>query len=65
MNEFQERFRNFDSRKLLKIIEDAENYQSIAVEAAKLELSNRSISDEEVQAVKDWGGSIKTDTFLR
>jgi hypothetical protein len=52
MNEFQERFKNFDNRKLLKIIEDAENYQSIAVEAAKLELSNRNVSDEEVQSIK-------------
>jgi hypothetical protein len=53
MNEYQERFKNFDIRKLLKIIEDAENYQSIAVEAAKLELSNRNVSDEEVQSIKD------------
>jgi len=53
MNEFQERFKNFDNRKLLKIIEDTENYQSIAVEAAKLELSNRNVSDEEVQSIKD------------
>lgn len=53
MNEFQERFKNFDNRKLLKIIEDAENYQSIAVEAAKMELSTRDMSDEEIRAVKD------------
>lgn len=53
MNEFQERFKNFDNLKLLKIIEDAENHQLIAVEAAKLELSNRNVSDEEVQTIKD------------
>ena len=52
MNEFQERFKNFGNRKLLEIVEDAESYQLTAVEAAKLELSKRNISDEEIQAVK-------------
>ena len=53
MNEFQERFKNFDNRKLLKILEDAGNYNSIAVEAAKLELTKRNISDEDIHSIKD------------
>ena len=53
MNEFQERFKNFDNRKLLKILEDAGNYNSIAVEAAKLELTKRDISDEDIHSIKD------------
>ena len=53
MNEFQERFKNFDNRKLLKNLEDAGNYNSIAVEAAKLELTKRNISDEDIHSIKD------------
>ena len=53
MNEFQKRYTLFDNQKLLKIIEEAQNYQPIAVEAAKLELSKRAVSNDEIQAVKD------------
>lgn len=53
MNEFQKRYKSFENHKLLKIIEEAEKYQPIAVEAAQLELSRREISDEEIQRVKD------------
>lgn len=53
MNEFEERFKNFEIRKLLRILEDAINYQPIAIAAAKLELSKRDISEEEVQSIKD------------
>ena len=53
MNEFQERFKNFDNRKLLKNLEDAGNYNSIAVEAANLELTKRNISDEDIHSIKD------------
>jgi DNA-binding transcriptional MerR regulator len=50
MNDFQRRFKNYDNQQLLKIIEDAENYEPAAVEAAKLELSKRDVSQEEIQA---------------
>nr|HMU05461.1 hypothetical protein [Saprospiraceae bacterium] len=53
MNEFEEKFKSFDNRKLLKIVEEYEKYQKEAVDAAKLELSKRNLSEEEVQAVKD------------
>jgi len=53
MNEFQKRFKSFDNIKLLKILEDADNYEAQAVEAAKLELSTREVTDEEVRLVKD------------
>ncbi len=53
MNEFQERFKNFDNRKLLKILEDADSYQPIAIEAAKLELSKRQVNEDEIQSVRD------------
>ena len=50
MNDFQRRFKNYDNQQLLKIIEDVENYEPAAVEAAKLELSKRDVSQEEIQA---------------
>lgn len=53
MNEFQKRYVSFDVQQLVKIIEDADNYNPIAVEAAKLELSKREISAEEIQSIKD------------
>jgi hypothetical protein len=51
MNDFQRRFKNYDNQQLLKIIEDAENYEPAAVEAAKLELSKRDVSQEFVKKV--------------
>lgn len=53
MNEFQERYKSFDNRKLLKILEEPESYQPLAIEAAKLELSKREVSEDETQSVKD------------
>ena len=51
--EFQEKYKSFDDSKLLKIVEEAYKYQPKAVDAAKLELSKREVSDDEIQAVKD------------
>lgn len=53
MNEFEEKFKSFDNRKLLKIVEESAKYQEIAVDAAKIELSKRKLSEDEVQAIKD------------
>ena len=53
MNEFEERFKKLDNRKLLKVLEDADSYQPIAVEAARLELSKREVSESEIQLVRD------------
>lgn len=53
MDEFQKRYQSFDNQKLLKIIENADSYQASAVEAAKLELSKRNVSSDEIQFVKD------------
>lgn len=34
MNEFAEKYKSFDNRKLLRIIEEADKYQPLAVVAA-------------------------------
>jgi hypothetical protein len=53
MNEFQEKFKSFDNRKLLKMVEEQENYQKTAIEAAKVELLNRNVNPEEIQAIRN------------
>ncbi|MBI1227469.1 MAG: hypothetical protein GC192_19715 [Bacteroidetes bacterium] len=53
MNDFQQKYKSYDTRKLLKILEEAENYQPEAVEAAKFELANREISKADIQSVKN------------
>ena len=52
MKDLQERFKSLDSVRLLKIIEESHKYDPMAVEAAKLELSARSVNDEEVKSFK-------------
>lgn len=53
MNEFQKRFKNFDNRKLLRILEEANKYHPDALKAAKAELEKRNVSEAEVKSVKD------------
>jgi len=53
MNEFEERYVSFSTHKLLKIVENAKQYQVIAVEAAKAELSTREISEEDIRSFKN------------
>ena len=52
-NEFTERFKKFDNLKLLKILETPKDYNPEAIRAAKAELENRNISDEEIKNIKD------------
>jgi len=52
MNEFQKRYENYANKDLLKIIEESDYYQPLAVEAAQKELSKREISDLEIESVK-------------
>jgi hypothetical protein len=65
MNDFEKRYESFDNQKLLKIVENAENYQSTAVEAAKLELSKREISEDEIQSFKNEISAKKAELEVR
>ncbi len=47
MNEFSERYKTFTNSDLLRVIEDQADYQSEAVEAAKSEIEQRNLSDQE------------------
>lgn len=52
-NEFSDRFKSLENKKLLKIIEESEHYEPMAVAAAKLELANRKVSADEIQSLQD------------
>lgn len=52
MTEFTERYKSLSNIELLKILEEQENYQKIAVETAKDELQNRKLSDQELEQAK-------------
>lgn len=47
MNKFEERYKEYDLIELLRILNQVENYQVEAVEAAKKELNSRNISEIE------------------
>lgn len=53
MNKFKEKYKLLDNQRLLKIIADAENYESDAIEAAKKEIVKRQISQEEIDFIKE------------
>lgn len=52
MNEFTERFKKLPNHRLLRILESAEQYQGEAVEAARAELAQRSVSEEELASFR-------------
>ena len=52
MNQFTERYKSISNSDLLKIIDKPEDYQILAVEAAKQELANRQLSDHEIANAK-------------
>ena len=52
MNEFTERYENLSNSGLLKIIENSNDYQPLAVEAAIAELGNRGLSQGELDLAK-------------
>ena len=48
MNQFAERYRSTSNLDLLRIIENSDNYQPEAVEAAKNEINQRQLTDQEL-----------------
>jgi len=52
MNQFTESYKTLSNPELLKIVGNPEDYQPIAVEAAKVELGNRQLSEEELASAK-------------
>lgn len=53
MKNYQERFAALPSLKLFKIIQDAANYDTDAVAAAKAEIAKRNLSTEETKELQD------------
>jgi len=52
MNQFSERYKTFSTCDLLRVIENQSDYQSEAVEAAKTEINQRNLSDQEINDAK-------------
>ena len=52
MNPFEERYKTLDLIELLRILDRAEEYQPIALEAAKKELDSRNPAQEELHQAK-------------
>jgi hypothetical protein len=52
MNQFSERYKTFSNSDLLRVIENQSDYQPEAVEAAKTEINQRNLSDEEFTEAK-------------
>ena len=53
MNEFIERYKTLSSSDLLRVIENQSDYQAKAVEAAKSEIQERNLSNQEFQEAKN------------
>jgi hypothetical protein len=51
-NSFTKRYRTWDNAELLDIIESSHEYQPLAVEAARLEIYNRQLTDEQIADAK-------------
>ena len=52
MNQFSERYRNISNADLFRVIENQTDYQPEAIEAAKNELNQRKLTDQDLTAVK-------------
>jgi len=52
MNQFTERYKTLSNSELLKIIDNPNDYQPLAVETAEAELAGRQLSDEELESAK-------------
>ena len=52
MSDFIKQYTNYSDTQLLQIIEDATNYQPLAVETAQTILNARMLSDEEIECMK-------------
>lgn len=52
MNQFTERYKTYTNSDLLRVIETQSDYQPEAVEAAKTEINQRNLSDEELTEAK-------------
>ncbi len=53
MNKFQKRFESFDNRRLIEIMEDLDNYEPEAIEAASQELKKRGVGADEINGIKE------------
>ena len=53
MNQFTERYKQATNTELLRIIENSDGYQPLAVETAKKELDSRKLTDSELYSAKE------------
>ena len=51
-NDFSDYYKTITDTELLDILEHQENYQHLAIEAAKKEFENRKLSDEDISKAK-------------
>ncbi len=65
MSEYSEKFKSFPSSKLLRIIEEADSYQVEAVEAAKIELVTRNLSEDEIQSLEEEVSRTKAEEKVK
>ena len=70
MNPFSDIYKALSPTELIKIIDNPDNYQPLAVEAASSELTSRQLSDEEIEemireADIDGDGYIDYEEFVR
>jgi hypothetical protein len=47
-NPFSEQYKKLSNPELLEILDSPDDYQSLAIEAAKLELANRNLLPEQI-----------------
>lgn len=50
--EFTDRYKNYSNSELLKIIDNPNNFQPLAVETAKAIFESRQLSDEDIEIAK-------------
>ena len=51
-NNFSEYYKSISDTELLSILDNTDDYQPMAIEAAKVEFSNRQLSDTEIQEAR-------------
>ncbi|MFC2138962.1 hypothetical protein ACFLTE_12390 [Bacteroidota bacterium] len=53
MNEFEEKYSGYSNRQLIEIIDNKDDYQPLAVNAAETILNSRNLSDKELNGIRN------------
>jgi hypothetical protein len=65
MNQFTERYKIASNTELLKIIENSDDYQPLAVETAKTELDSRQLNEQDLSTAKEELNIIRQKSELK